>query len=64
MVAEEEAFEEGLGVGSVVGVEVVEGFEGEGEFVVGGAFAVVEDEAVDADVEGEGDVAEHVEGGG
>jgi hypothetical protein len=50
LVAEAEAFEDG--------------FEGEAEFVVGAAVVFVEDEAVDGDVEGEGDVAEDVEGGG
>jgi hypothetical protein len=51
LVAQQEAFEDGLDVGFVAGFERVDGFEGEAEFVVGVAFAVVEDEAVGADVD-------------
>ena len=50
-------------MGFVAGFEVVDGFEGEAEFVFGSAVALVEDEAVGADVESEGDVSEYVEGG-
>lgn len=63
MVAEEEPFEDRLDVGAFVGFEPGDGFEREGKLVVGAAFACVEYEAVGADVEGEGEVAEHVEGG-
>lgn len=46
-----------------VGVEVGGGFEGEAEVIVGAAFVGVEDQRVGDDVERDGDVAEHVEGG-
>jgi len=49
-VTQQESFEDGLDVGAFVGFESGDGFEGEGELVVGAAFAFVEDEAVCADV--------------
>ena len=63
LVAEEDAFEDGSDVGFVFGVEVVGGFEGEAEVVVGSAFVLVEDEVVCGDVEGGGESADDVEGG-
>ena len=59
-----DGFEEFFGELLVVGVEVCDGYEDEGEVVWGLAFVGVEDERVCAGVERECDVAEYVEGGG
>lgn len=61
--AEEGAFDEGADGVLFVGVEVVDGVEVVGDAVGEGAFVVVEDERICADVEGGGEAAEDVEGG-
>jgi len=62
--SEGDGFEDVAGEVLVVVVEAVKGFEEEGEAVGGSAFVRVEDEQVSADREGDGDVAEDIEGGG
>jgi len=57
-VFEEDGFDEVFDDGSFVGVELLGGFEGEFEVVVGVAFVVVEDEQICADVEGGGEAAD------
>lgn len=61
--AEEGAFDEGADRLLFVGVELGDGFEVVGEVVGGAALVVVEDEQICAGVEGEGEVADDVEGG-
>lgn len=64
MVAQERAFDEGGDVFLFFGGELVDGFELEPQgWVLGAAFVVVEEERVSADVEGERQGAEDVEGG-
>jgi hypothetical protein len=62
--SEGDGFEDLAGELLVVVVEVGDGFDEEVEVVGGLAFVGVEDERICAGVEGEGDVAEGVEGGG
>ena len=62
--AEEDGFDDAAD-GLLVGfVEVVDGFEVEGEIVCGAALVFIEEERVCAGVEGECEVAEDVEGWG
>ena len=61
--AEEGVFDEGADGGLFVGVELADGFEVVGDVVGDGSLVVVEDEQICADVEGEGEAAEDVEGG-
>lgn len=61
--AEEGAFDEGADAGLLFGVELFEGLEVVGDAVGDGALCFVEDEQICADVEGDGEAAEDVEGG-
>ena len=64
MVAEEGAFDEGADAVALVGVELVERGQVQAQaFVLGAAFARVEDEFVGRDSEGDGERTEDVEGG-
>jgi hypothetical protein len=62
LVAEECAFDDVADEGLFVGVEAVDGFELEVEVWCWSAFVGVEDELVGGGGEGEGEVAEDVEG--
>lgn len=64
VVAQECAFDEGGDVFLFVGGELVDGFELEPErLALGSSFVFVEEERVSADVEGERQCTEDVEGG-
>lgn len=63
MVAKEGAFDEGADGGVFVGVELVDGFEVVADVVGDGSFVFFEEEHIRADGEGEGHLAEDVEGG-
>lgn len=61
--AQEHGLDEGADNGLLVGVEVLDGFEVEGEVVGGAAFVGVEDELISADGERDCESADDVEGG-
>lgn len=62
-VAQEDGFDEGADGVFLVVVEAVEGFEVQGEVLVGAAVVLVEQERVCAGVQRECEVAQDVEGG-
>lgn len=62
--AEEGAFDEGSDGLLLVGVELADGLEVVGDLVGHGALAVLKDEHICAGVQGEGRLADDIEGGG
>ena len=64
LVSEQGAFDHGQDGVLLVGVEVVEGFHAQAQGgVLGAAFGVVKHERVGADRQGQGEVAQYVQGG-